>query len=69
MNEETRDDFIKRSLIVRAVRNYLDGDGFLEVDTPVLQADYGGAFARPFATHHNELDEDLYLRIAGASSI
>ncbi len=65
MNEETRDVFIKRSLIVRAIRNYLDGDGFLEVDTPVLQADYGGAFARPFATHHNELDEDLFLRIAG----
>ena len=65
MNEGTRSDFVNRSLIVRAIRNYLDGEGFLEVDTPVLQADYGGAFARPFATHHNELDEDLYLRIAG----
>jgi len=65
MNDGVRDDFVKRSLIVRAIRHYLDGEGFLEVDTPVLQADYGGAFARPFATHHNELDEDLYLRIAG----
>ncbi|HEX6666213.1 MAG TPA: amino acid--tRNA ligase-related protein, partial [Solirubrobacterales bacterium] len=51
--------------VVRAIREYLDGDGFLEVETPALQADYGGAFARPFATHHNELDQDLYLRIAG----
>jgi lysyl-tRNA synthetase class 2 len=65
MNEETRSDFILRSRTVRAIRNYLDGEGFLEVETPALQADYGGAFARPFATHSNELDQDLYLRIAG----
>jgi lysyl-tRNA synthetase, class II len=65
MNEETRADFVQRSRIVRAIRSYLDGEGFVEVETPALQADYGGAFARPFATHHNELDEDLYLRIAG----
>jgi lysyl-tRNA synthetase class 2 len=65
MNEQTRADFILRSRMVRAIRNYLDGEGFLEVETPALQADYGGAFARPFATHHNELDQDLYLRIAG----
>ncbi|HEU5404964.1 MAG TPA: lysine--tRNA ligase [Gaiellaceae bacterium] len=65
MNEETRADFILRSRTVRAIRNYLDGEGFLEVETPALQADYGGAFARPFATRSNELDQDLYLRIAG----
>jgi lysyl-tRNA synthetase class 2 len=65
MNEETRRDFLLRSATVRAIRGYLDGEGFVEVETPVLQGDYGGAFARPFATHHNELDQDLYLRIAG----
>ena len=65
MNEETRADFVLRSRMVRAIRDYLDGDGFLEVETPALQADYGGAFARPFATHSNELDQDIYLRIAG----
>jgi lysyl-tRNA synthetase class 2 len=65
MNEETRADFILRSRMVKAIRDYLDGDGFLEVETPALQADYGGAFARPFATHSNELDQDIYLRIAG----
>jgi lysyl-tRNA synthetase class 2 len=65
MNEETRRDFLLRSHMLRATRNYLDSDGFVEVETPALQADYGGAFARPFATHHNELDRDLYLRIAG----
>jgi len=65
MNEETRADFILRSRMIKAIRDYLDGDGFLEVETPALQADYGGAFARPFATHSNELDQDIYLRIAG----
>ena len=65
MNEETRRDFLLRSKMVRAIRGYLDSEGFVEVETPVLQSDYGGAFARPFATHHNELDQDLYLRIAG----
>jgi lysyl-tRNA synthetase, class II len=65
MNEETRTDFILRSRMVKAIRDYLDGEGFLEVETPALQADYGGAFARPFATHSNELDQDIYLRIAG----
>jgi lysyl-tRNA synthetase, class II len=65
MNEETRRDFLLRSHMLRAIRNYLDAEGFVEVETPALQADYGGAFARPFATHHNELDRDLYLRIAG----
>jgi lysyl-tRNA synthetase class 2 len=65
MNEETRADFILRSRMVKAIRAYLDGDGFIEVETPTLQADYGGAFARPFATHSNELDQDIYLRIAG----
>ena len=65
MNEGTRADFILRSRMIRAIRNYLDGEGFVEVETPVLQADYGGAFARPFATHHNELDQELFLRIAG----
>jgi lysyl-tRNA synthetase, class II len=65
MNEKTRSDFILRARMVRAIRDYLDGDGFLEVETPALQADYGGAFARPFATHSNALDEDVYLRIAG----
>jgi lysyl-tRNA synthetase, class II len=65
MNEETRADFILRSRLVRAIRDFLDADGFLEVETPALQSDYGGAFARPFVTHHNELDRELYLRIAG----
>src|SRR5215211_1589765 len=64
MNEETRADFLLRSRTVSAIRRFLDARGFVEVETPVLQPRYGGAFARPFVTHHNELDQDLYLRIA-----
>jgi lysyl-tRNA synthetase class 2 len=63
-NAETRRLFADRARIVAAVRRYLDGEGFIEVETPVLQPIYGGALARPFTTHHNELDRDLYLRIA-----
>jgi lysyl-tRNA synthetase class 2 len=64
MNEETRADFLLRSRIVSAIRRNLDADGFVEVETPVLQPRYGGAFAEPFVTHYNELDADFYLRIA-----
>lgn len=64
MNEETRADFLLRSRIVTSLRRHLDADGFVEVETPVLQPRYGGAFARPFVTHHNELEADYYLRIA-----
>jgi lysyl-tRNA synthetase class 2 len=63
-NEDTRRLFIDRARIISAVRAYLDGAGFVEVETPVLQPLYGGALARPFTTHHNALDRDLYLRIA-----
>jgi lysyl-tRNA synthetase class 2 len=64
MNEETRADFDLRTRLVAAIRRYLDGHGFIEVETPILQPRYGGAFAEPFVTHSNELDTDLYLRIA-----
>jgi lysyl-tRNA synthetase class 2 len=64
MNEETRRVFLLRARLVTAIRRALDDDGFVEVETPVLQPRYGGAFARPFETHHNELDQNLYLRIA-----
>jgi lysyl-tRNA synthetase class 2 len=63
-NEDTRKLFILRSKVIAAVRRWLDERGFLEVETPVLQPLYGGALARPFTTHHNQLDKDLYLRIA-----
>ncbi len=63
-SEESRRLFIDRAKIISAVRASLDGDGFIEVETPVLQPLYGGAMARPFTTHHNALDRDLYLRIA-----
>jgi lysyl-tRNA synthetase, class II len=63
-SEDTRRLFVDRARIISAVRAYLDGQGFVEVETPVLQPLYGGAIARPFTTHHNELDRDLYLRIA-----
>ncbi len=64
VNPDVKDVFIKRSKIVSSVRNYLDDKGYLEVETPVLQPLYGGASARPFVTHHNALDVDLFLRIA-----
>jgi lysyl-tRNA synthetase class 2 len=64
MNEESRADFQLRARMVSAIRGALDDEGFVEVETPVLQPRYGGAFARPFSTHHNELDQTLYLRIA-----
>jgi lysyl-tRNA synthetase class 2 len=63
-NPETRDVFRKRGTTITAIREYLDAEGFVEVETPVLQPLYGGALARPFTTHHNALDRDLYLRIA-----
>ncbi len=63
-NEEARELFITRAGVVSAIRRYLDGEGFIEVETPVLQPLYGGALARPFTTHHNQLDRTLYLRIA-----
>jgi lysyl-tRNA synthetase class 2 len=64
VNQETRRDFLLRSQMVSSIRGGLDEDGFVEVETPILQPRYGGAFAEPFVTHHNELDVDLYLRIA-----
>jgi lysyl-tRNA synthetase, class II len=63
-NEDARKVFIDRAKIISAIRSYLDGEGFVEIETPVLQPLYGGALARPFTTHHNALDRDLYLRIA-----
>lgn len=64
VNPHVRDVFIKRSRIIAAIRRYFDSRGWLEVETPILQPIYGGATARPFVTHHNSLDMDLYMRIA-----
>src|SRR5207302_4145267 len=64
MSEESRDEAIKRARMVSAIRAYLDADGFLEVETPILQPRYGGGFAEPFVTRSHLLDRDLYLRIA-----
>jgi lysyl-tRNA synthetase class 2 len=64
MSEESRADFETRARMVAAIRRYLDDNGFVEVETPILQPRYGGALADPFVTHSNELDQDLYLRIA-----
>lgn len=64
MNPEVREVFEKRAKIVRTIRNFFDSRGFIEVETPMMQPLYGGAAARPFVTHHNTLDIDLYLRIA-----
>jgi lysyl-tRNA synthetase class 2 len=63
-NPEVRSTFVKRAAIIKSIRKTLEGKGFLEVETPVLQPVYGGASARPFTTHHNTLDMDLYLRIS-----
>jgi len=64
VNEEVKDTFIKRSQIISAIRRYLDGQGFMEVETPVLVPNAGGAAAKPFDTHYNALDEDVHLRIS-----
>jgi len=63
-NPEVKETFVLRTKILSAIRKFLDDQGFLEVETPILQPVYGGAFARPFITHHNALDINLYLRIA-----
>lgn len=63
-NTEVREIFRKRAAVVRGLREYLDNEGFLEVETPILQPIYGGAAAKPFVTHHNQLHQDLYLRIS-----
>ena len=64
MNQDVKDTFVKRSRIISSIRNYLDSEGFMEVETPMLVANAGGAAARPFVTHYNALDEDVKLRIS-----
>ncbi len=64
VNPDVRETFRKRAAIIKALREFLDGKDFLEVETPILQPLYGGAAARPFTTHHNELEQDMYLRIS-----
>ncbi|HEY3340422.1 MAG TPA: amino acid--tRNA ligase-related protein, partial [Anaerolineae bacterium] len=64
VNPEVRQIFLARARLIKSLREFLDGQGFLEVETPILQPLYGGAAARPFITHHNQLDQDLYLRIS-----
>jgi lysyl-tRNA synthetase class 2 len=64
VNPDVRETFRKRAGIIKALREFLDDKGFLEVETPILQPIYGGAAARPFVTHHNELDQDMFLRIS-----
>src|SRR5216110_1304172 len=64
MNPEVREVFLKRAKLIQSMRNFLGGRGFVEVETPMMQPIAGGAVARPFVTHHNTLDMDLYLRIA-----
>ncbi len=64
MNGDVKETFIKRSKIIKSIRNYLDGQGFMEVETPMLVSNAGGAAARPFNTHYNALDEDVKLRIS-----
>jgi lysyl-tRNA synthetase, class II len=64
VNPDVRETFRKRAAIIKSLRTFLDDHDFLEVETPILQPLYGGAAARPFVTHHNELDQDMYLRIS-----
>lgn len=64
MNQEVKETFVKRSKVISAIRRYLEGEGFLEVETPMLVSNAGGAAARPFETHYNALDEDVKLRIS-----
>ena len=64
VNPEVKDTFVKRSKIIKEIRNFLDGRGFMEVGTPMLVSNAGGAAARPFETHYNALNEDVKLRIS-----